>query len=77
MGVRNGVEASGSDAKPTFCDTRAAFRGDMVTTSLVFPAVLSGAAEPPSAAEQTAAELPFLRERFALFGVVADLDMMM
>jgi len=71
------VEASGSDAKPTFCYTRAAFRGDTVTTSLVFPAVLSGAAEPPSAAEPPAAEQPFLQERVALFGVVADLDMMM
>jgi len=60
MGVRNGVEATGSDSKPTFCDTRAAFRGDMVTTSLVFPAVLSGGGEPPSAAEPPAAELPFL-----------------
>ena len=71
-GIRNRVKASGSNAKPTFCNTRAAFRGDMVTTSLVFPAFLVGAAEPPSAAE-----LPFLRERFALFGMVADLDMMM
>ena len=73
MGVRNGVEATGtgSNSKPTFCNTRAAFRGETVTTSLVFPAILSGAAEPP------AAELPFLQERFALFGVVADLDMMM
>ena len=70
MGVRNGVEATGSDSKPTFCDTRAAFRGDTVTTSLMFTAILSGAAEPP-------ADLPFLQESFALFGVVADLDMMM
>ncbi len=77
MGVRNGVEASESDAKPTFCDSRAAFRGDTVTTSLVLSAVLLGAAKPPSGAEPPAAELPFLRERFALFGVVADLDMMM
>ncbi len=77
MGVRNGVEASGSDAKPTFCDTRAAFRGDTVTTSMMFPAVLSGATEPPLAAEPLAAELLFLQERVALFGVVTDLDMMM
>ena len=77
MGVTNGVEATGSDSKPTFCDTRAAFKGDTVTTSLVFPAVLLGTAKPPSVAEPPAAELPFLRERFALFGVVADLDMMM
>ncbi len=77
MGVRNGVEASGSDTKPTFCDTRAAFRGDTVTTSLVFPAFLLGAAELPAAAEPPAAELLFLQERFALFGVAADLDMMM
>ena len=61
MGIRNGVEASGSDAKPTFCDIRAAFRGDTVTTLLVFHAILSGVAEPPSAAEPPAAELPFLR----------------
>ena len=60
MGVRNGVEASGSNAKPTFCNTRAAFRGNTVMTSLVFPAILSGAAKPPSAAEPPAAELPFL-----------------
>ena len=46
-------------------------------TSLVFPAVLSGTAELPSAAQLPAVELPFYRERFALFGVVADLDMMM
>ena len=68
MGVRKGVEASGSDAKPTFCNTRAAFRGDTVTTSLVFPAILSGAEELPLAAQLPAVELPFLRERFALFG---------
>jgi hypothetical protein len=49
----------------------------MVTTLLVFPAILLGAAEPPLEAEPPAAELPFLQERFALFGVVADLDMMM
>ena len=77
MGVRNGVEATGSDTKPTFCDTRAAFRGDTVKNSLVFPAVFSGAAEPLLEAQPHAAELPFLQERFALFGVVADLDMMM
>jgi len=77
MGDRNGVEASGSDVKPTFCNTRAAFRGDTVTTSLVFPAVLSGEMEPPLASEPPAAEQPFLQERVALFGVVADLDTMM
>lgn len=43
----------------------------------MFPAVLRGAAEPPLAAEPpAAAELLFPRERFAVFGVVADLDMM-
>ena len=54
MGVRNGVEATGSDSKPTYCNTRADFRGDTVMNSLVFPAVFLGAAEPP------AEELPFL-----------------
>ena len=77
MGIRNGVEASGSDTKPTFVNTRAAFRGDTVTTLLVYPAILLEAAEPPLAAETPAAELLFLLERFTLFGVVADLDMMM
>ena len=58
MGVRNGVDASGSYAKPTFCNTRATFRGDTVTTLLEFPAILLGAAEPPLAAELLAAEPP-------------------
>ena len=78
MGVSNGVEASGGGAKPNFYDTRAVFRGDMVKTSLVFPAFFLGVAEPPTLTEPAAAAkllLPW--ERFVLFGVVADLDMMM
>ena len=77
MGVRNGVEASGSNSKPTFCNTRAAFRGDTVTISLLLPAIFLGVAEQPLLAEPAAAVELLLPQRFALFGVVADLDMTM
>ncbi len=83
-GVRNGCEAIGSNSIRVTFNTRAALRGEIIPSWLVFPAALGEVAELPPTAEPLAAEPPMtgakplllLRQvHFEGFLAVTDSDM--
>ncbi len=56
--MRNGREAIRSNSIKVTFNTRAALRGEIIPSWLVFPAALREVAEPPPTAEPLAVDLP-------------------